>query len=194
MAELRGVYGIFRHQDDLIQAASQVNKRNYSDWDCFTPYPVHGLDDAMGLSRSWIPWVTLVAGLTGTVTAIVLQVVIMVYNWPMNFGGRPFLSFPDFVPIMFELTVLFGGLATWACVFVSQGMPTLNPTIIDPRVGDDRFALYIGASNEKFDLVEVRAYLTQLGADEVCEHFDKDADSTQRLIDGVERAATGGAS
>ena len=56
MAELQGVYGIFRHQDDLIQAASQVNK-NYSDWDCFTPYPVHGLDDAMGLSRSWIPWV-----------------------------------------------------------------------------------------------------------------------------------------
>ena len=77
----------------------------------------------------------------------------MVYNWPLNFGGRPFLSFPDFVPIMFELTVLFRGLATWACVFVSQNAD-IEPNVIDPRVGDDRFALYIGASNEKFDLVE----------------------------------------
>ncbi len=194
MAELQGVYGLFRHQDDLLHAASKVNERNYEDWDCYTPYPVHGLDAAMGLSRSWIPWVTLIAGLTGTMTAICLQVGIMVFNWPMNFGGRPFLAFPDFVPIMFELTVLFGGLATWAAVFVSQGMPTLNPTIIDPRVGDDRFAVYVGAGNANFDAEEFRNFLTELGAEEVCDHYNKDADSTGHLVDGVEQAVTGGGS
>ena len=59
MSELKGVYGVFRHPDDLIHAAKKTTERDYKSWDCFTPYPVHGLDPAMGLSRSWLPWVTL---------------------------------------------------------------------------------------------------------------------------------------
>jgi hypothetical protein len=175
MSELRGVYGVFRHPDDIIHAAKKTTERNYNSWDCFTPYPVHGLDPAMGLSRSWLPWVTLAFALTGLTTAITLQVTVMAVNWPMNFGGRPFLAFPDFVPIMFELSVLFGGLATFFGVFISQGMPTLKPMIVDKRFTDDRFGLWIGADNEGFDLEEVKAFIQDLGADEVLEHREEQA-------------------
>ena len=91
----------------------------------------------------------------------------------MNFGGRPFLAFPDFVPIMFELSVLFGGLSTFFAVFLSQGMPTLKPMIVDKRFTDDRFGLWIGADNEGFDLDEVKAFIQELGADEVLEHREE---------------------
>ena len=89
MSELKGVYGVFRHPDDLIHAAKKTTERDYDSWDCFTPYPVHGLDPAMGLSRSWLPWVTLTFAMIGLTTAITLQVSITTFNWPMNFGGRP---------------------------------------------------------------------------------------------------------
>ena len=170
MSELKGVYGVFRHPDDLIHAAKQTTARNYKSWDCFTPFPVHGLDPAMGLSRSWLPWVTLAFAMTGLTIAVTLQVSVMTYNWPMNYGGRPFLAFPDFVPIMFELSVLLGGLATFFGVFISRGMPTLKPMIVDKRFTDDRFGLWIGSDNEGFDAAEVKQFIQDIGAEEVHEH------------------------
>jgi hypothetical protein len=167
MAKVEGVYGLFAHPHDLIHAAEQARDRDYKDWDCFTPFPVHGLDAAMGLGRSWLPWVTLAFGLTGFCVAVSLQVGIMVFNWPMNFGGRPFLAFPDFVPIMFELTVLLGGLATFFTVFISGRMPNLKPRILDKRITDDQFALWISAENDGFNAEEVHRFIQSLGADEV---------------------------
>jgi hypothetical protein len=174
MAQLKGVYGVFRHPDDLIHAATRTNERAYKHWDCFTPYPVHGLDPAMGLTRSWLPWLAFGGGMTGLLIAITLQTVVMTMNWPMNFGGRPFFAFPDFVPIMFELTVLLAGLCTFFGVFLSQGMPTMAPLILDKRFTDDRFGLWIASDNDGFDLAEVKAFITDLGADEVHEHREED--------------------
>ena len=174
MANLKGVYGVFRHPDDLIHAATKTTERNYKTWDCFTPYPVHGLDPAMGMSRSWLPWVTLGFALTGVTIAVLLQVFVTTYTWPINFGGRPFLSFPDFVPIMFELAVLLGGLSTFFTVFLSQGMPNMKPMILDPRFTDDRFGLWISADNDNFDAAEIKEFLQGLGADEVHEHREEE--------------------
>ncbi len=181
---MAGVLGYFDDPTALVEATAKVREANYSSFDVFTPYPVHGLDAAQGLKRSPLPYVTFVAGATGFMLACILQGWTSVIDWPLNVGGKPFWSWPAFVPIMFELTVLLGGLATVGAMFVLNGLPNITKKAFDPSLTTNRFAILIEApvqvaSDEEeeekpksqnfkaFSEAEAADFLKKLGAKEV---------------------------
>jgi hypothetical protein len=172
---LAGVLAFFDTPDSLLAATAKVRAQNYEHWDVFTPYPIHGMDDAQGLRRSPIPYVTFIAGLTGCSVAFLLQYWTSAVDWPLNVGGKPFNSWPAFVPIMFELTVLFAGLCTAGAMFALNGLPNVSRKIFDPSLTRDRYAIVIeapkkasGSSRYKaFSEAEASQFLKQLGAKEV---------------------------
>jgi hypothetical protein len=168
MAKTMGVMAVFNNENDLIHAARAVRQKyNLKKYDAFTPYPVHGLDDAMGLKRSWLPWVTFIAGGTGTLTALALQIWTSAIDWPVNIGGKPLISLPAFIPITFELTVLFGGLATVGALFVVCGLPNLNPKVLHPGITNDKFVLYIPSDEAGFNEGDVTQFLRGLKPEQV---------------------------
>ena len=136
--QIAGVLGFFDDPQSLIDAMNQVREANYESFDAFTPYPVHGLDAAQGLKRSPLPYVTFVAGVTGFILAVTLQYWTSAVDWPLNVGGKPFFSWPAFVPIMFELTVLLAGLSTVAGMFVLNGLPNIKKKVFDPSLTCNR--------------------------------------------------------
>ncbi len=159
--EVKGIAAFFNHPDHLMYAAEQARKANYEIYDAYSPFPIHGMDDAMGLERSWLPWVTFGAGATGFSAAFGLQFGIMGFDWPMVFGGRPFIAWPSFVPILFELTVLFAGVTTAIVMLFAAGC-FRKPFIIDKDITNDQFVLWISADDEAFDIDDVIAFMKKL--------------------------------
>ena len=188
--QLAGVLGFYKDAQSLIAGMKKVRGANYKSIDAFTPFPVHGLDAAQGLKRSPLPYVTFAAGLTGFITACALQGWTSVIDWPLIVGGKPFWSWPAYVPIMFELTVLFAGLSTVGAMFLINGLPNQRRKVFDPSLTRDRFAIVIEAPQKRhvhdvddgdvdeeedlrsakfkpFDEKEAASFLKQAGADEV---------------------------
>ncbi len=143
---LAGVMGIYENPHILVEAMDQVRKANYRYFDAYTPYPVHGLDAAQGLKRSPLPFITFSAGLTGCILGFYLQYWTSVIDWPLIVGGKPMNSWPAFVPVMFECTILFAGLATVVGMFLLNRLPNQHRKAFDPRLTNDQFALVIEAS------------------------------------------------
>jgi hypothetical protein len=158
---IRGVAAFFDFPDDLMLAAAHTRDSKWNDFEAYSPFPIHGMDDAMGIGRSWMPWVTFGAGAAGLTTAISLQFGTMTFDWPMIIGGKPYAPWPSFVPVMFELTVLFAGCITALVMLIAAGC-FKRPLIIDPELTQDRFALWISAEDEAFDLDEVKAFMSGL--------------------------------
>ena len=165
-ANVAGVAAFFDHPEHLMYAASQARDAKFERFDAFSPFPIHGMDEAMGLGRSWIPWVTFSAGAAGLMTAASLQFGIMGFDWPMVYGGRPFFAWPSFVPIMFELTVLFAGVTTALVMLIAAGCFRKN-IIIDKDITNDRFALWIAADDKKFDREQVVEFMKSLNPTEI---------------------------
>lgn len=163
---VEGVAAFFGHPDHLLYAAAQTRDSEYEAFDAMSPFPIHGMDDALGVGRSWIPWVTFGAGCAGLMTAIGLQFGIMGFDWPMNFGGKPFIAWPSFVPIMFELTVLFAGVTTGLVMLKAAGCFT-KPFIIDTEITNDQFVLWISADDEHFDRDGVIEFMKELHPSEI---------------------------
>ncbi len=164
--ESKPLFGIVAEYDtptEIVRASKKVRDAGYSRWDTFTPFPVHGIDQAMGIKMTKLPWMVIVMAMVGLATAIWLQWWTNAVDYPWLISGKPFWSWPANVPIMFELTVLFSALTTLA------GMLTLNnlPLFSHPldvyerfrRVSDDKFFLVIEARDAKFDEVESRKLL-----------------------------------
>src|SRR5687767_984085 len=105
-----GVAGIWLDDHELVKAAAKVRAGGFQKWDAITPFPVHGLETAMGLPRSFIPYITFGAGLLGCLAGLGLTFWTSAVDWPINVGGKPFFSGPAFIPITFELTILFAAL------------------------------------------------------------------------------------
>ena len=158
--------GIFDSEEKLLTATHKARESGLGIYDCYTPYAVHGLDQAMGLPQTRLPWVSLLAGLTGLVTAITLQVWTSAYNWPINVGGKPFISVPAFVPISFELTVLFTGLGTTAFFLLYRGLKPTTATVLMSREGAtiDKFILAINSNEGTFSESQARQLLGAQGA------------------------------
>ena len=111
-----GVVGLYDSADDLIRAAAKVRDSGFKKWDCHTPYPVHGLDQAMGMKESPVPYVTLGTGLVGLLVAVALTGGLSALHYPIRIGGKALFSWQAFVPIYFELFVLFASIATMGSV------------------------------------------------------------------------------
>lgn len=159
--EVKGIAAYFNHPDHLMYAAEQARDADFEIYDAYSPFPIHGMDDAMGLERSWIPWVTFGAGVAGFSTAFGIQFGIMGFDWPMVFGGRPFIAWPSFVPILFELTVLFAGVTTAIVMLFAAGC-FRKPFIIDKDITNDQFVLWISADDKAFDIDDVIAFMKKL--------------------------------
>ncbi|MEO5968937.1 MAG: DUF3341 domain-containing protein [Bdellovibrionia bacterium] len=172
---LAGVIGFFDDPHALTKATEKVRDANYKDFDAYTPYPVHGLLTAQGLERSPLPFVTLGAGLTGCTLGFLLQYWTSAVDWPLNVAGKPFNSLPAFIPVIFELTILFSGLATVAAMFIINGLPNMKRKAFDPSITRDRFALVIeptetsGAKGKYKPFIESEAqeFLKKAGAKDV---------------------------
>ena len=148
-AHVDGIAAYFDYPGEFLEAAAAVRDDEFKNWDAFSPFPVHGIEDAMGIGRSWLPWVTFAAGLTGLVTANLLQFGTLTFDWPMIIGGKPYAPWPSFVPIMFELTVLIGGVTTALVMLIAAGC-FRKPRIIDPEITKDRFVIWIDAKDPSF--------------------------------------------
>ena len=162
-----GAVAYFKSPDAIVKAAKETRLKGFKNFDSYTPFPIHGMDEALGLKPSIVPWATLFCGLTGFITAVYLQVWTSAIDWPINVGGKPMVSWPAFIPITFELTVLLAGLGTAAFMFFLNGLPNGKPNPFDLRTTDDRFALYVPFEGQSVSQSEVEAFLKTLHAENV---------------------------
>lgn len=151
-------------EDTLFPAVDKVRHSGYKLHDVYTPFPVHGLDVAMGLKETDLHVAGFIFGLTGTSTAVGFMSWIFTSDWPINFGGKPNWSLPAFMPIVFELTVLFAavGMVLTYC-YLNQIMPGVKKHIFHPRQTDDYFVLVLEL-NEHTSEQEALAFLGTTGA------------------------------
>ena len=155
----------FLDEQALRDAVTRMRAHGYRIYDAYTPYPVHGLDELMGLRRSRLPYVSFAAGVVGLISALAFQFYAAVVDWPLNVGGKPANSTLAFIPITFELTILCAGLATAAALLVRCGLrPGARPALFAPGVTEDVFALVLRRRDATFDAGEARRLLMSSGA------------------------------
>ena len=160
----------FPQVDDLLRAVRKARRELFRVYDVFAPFPIHGLDDALGIRRTRLPWVTLFAALTGLTTAVVLQFYTNVLDWPLNVGGKPDNSTLAFIPICFELSVLFGGLGTVAALLLRARLyPGKKPWLVNPGITDDVLAVVLRRPSDDETHQRALALLQECGAASVTE-------------------------
>ena len=164
----KGVLGHFYEPDDALAAAAAVRAAGWTHFDMLTPFPVHGMDEAMGQKRSWMPWATGLLAIGGILFAQGLQNYVMVFDWPMNFGGKPHFSWPAFVPITFEAMVFWAALGTAFIAIVAGKRDSVpQPPVKATGATVDRFVVWIAATDPKWNPQEAERFVTSLGADRV---------------------------
>lgn len=168
-AEMRAaLMAEFDSEHALIDAIGAIKAKGYTELDAYTPYPTHHVEDAMKLPRSKVPLVVLLAGMTGASAAYFLQWYISVIDYPLDVGGRPTHAALSFVPITFEMGVLFAAFGAIISLFVFAGLPRLwHPVFAVPgfdRASIDRFWISIDVRDPKFDRDQTAADLTDAGA------------------------------
>ena len=155
----------------LYHACEQVRDAGYRKWDAHSPFPVHGLEKAMGLGRSRLPYVTLLFGLTGAIGGMTLQLWANGIAYPLVISGKPFFNWQPYVPITFECGVLLAALSTVFGMFAFNKLPMLfHPLFGVPRferVTDDTFFISVEAWDPKFDAAKTRGLLESTGAKRV---------------------------
>jgi Protein of unknown function (DUF3341) len=170
---LFGLMVSFDHPEALLDAARAAREAGYRRIDAYSPYPVEGLSEALELRQTRLPWIVLIGGVIGAVGGYIMQYYASVIDYPLNVGGRPLHSWPAFIPITFELTILA------AAVFAVLGMLALNglpqpyhPVFNVPEfelASRSRFFLTIEAADPQFNLEETRRFLESLGGESVSE-------------------------
>ena len=163
-----GVLAEFTTPAELYRACERVRDAGFTRWDAHTPFPVHGLERAMGLPRSPLPWIVLVMGLIGAALGFGLQWWVHASAYPLVISGKPFFSWPAFIPITFELGILFAALGAVFGMFGLNRLPMLHHPLfksrIFERVADDAFFISIESWDPQFDPSTTRKMLESLGA------------------------------
>ena len=176
-----GVFGLFPSPERIKKAAAAARDKGYTNFDCFTPFPVHGLEFDMGFQRSKVPYITFFAGLIGCVSAFLMQYAVHeqflwteflkaypnLNSYPLNIAGKPTYSWPAMVPIMFELTVLFGGHTTVAGLILLARMYRPSRRVLHPQITNDQFCLWIPSDSANYSKEGVESFLKELGASEI---------------------------
>ncbi|HEY6502696.1 MAG TPA: DUF3341 domain-containing protein [Chitinophagaceae bacterium] len=167
MSVKKFITGNFYDEEVLFPAVKKVRRAGYKIHEVFTPFPIHGLDKAMGLRDTSLHTAGFIYGITGTATAVGFITWALTIDWAINFGGKPFFSLPAWIPITFELTVLFAavGMVLTFC-YLCQLAPFVKKDHFNPRSTDDTFVMALEASDKTKD-EEVIAFLNNIGAKEV---------------------------
>jgi Protein of unknown function (DUF3341) len=166
MAHREVIYGLYDDEQDLLKAVKKANADHLHIMDVYSPFPVHGLDPLLGLEESRLHIAGFIYGMIGTLTAFISMTWIFTKDWPIIFGGKPYWSIPAFIPIVFELTVLFAcvGMVVTFYIVCGMGPGVTNPTL-DDRITDDKFCIAF----DKAHVAEgdAQSFFSNTGASEV---------------------------
>lgn len=167
---INGPYGLiaeFETTGDVMHAAESVRKAGYKHFEVHSPFPIHGMDKAVGARRSLLPFLVLGGGLTGCLFGLGLQLWTSMLDYPLNISGKPDASIPAFIPVTFELTILFSAFAAVFGMFAINLLPQLYHPLFKyerfNRVTQDRFFISIQARDENYDEQTTRELLESLG-------------------------------
>src|SRR5215467_13390297 len=170
----RRPYGLIAEFDDpgaLVAATAKARDAGYRRMDAYSPFPIEELHEAMGAHHSRLPLIVLIGGLVGCLTGFALQYWVSVITYPVNIGGRPFNSWPAFIPVTFECTILGASLAAVLGMLALNGLPMPYHAVFNvPRfalASRNRFFLCIESRDRQFDLDATRSFLESLGPREV---------------------------
>lgn len=160
------ILAIFDCEEKLLKGAFKASDKNIDMYDVYTPFPVHGLDDAMGIKRSILPYITFLAGAAGLALAMGFQIWTSAIAWPTIIGGKPFASIPAFIPITFEITVLLAAHTTVISFLVLNKLfPGRRPLILHEEQTCNKFVMAI--EKDKADFEQVSTLMKEQGAIEV---------------------------
>ena len=169
--KIYAVMGEFSDPHDLVHAGRKIREMGYTKIDAMSPFPVHGIDDAIGVPYSKLGWIVIPIGLSGTATALGLIYYVGALHDKFVIGGKPLFDFTFSIPVTFELTVLFSSFAAVIGMLALNGLPKLYHPALNyknaHRASDDRFLLVIEADDPKFDPQKSAEHLRSVGADEV---------------------------
>ena len=170
---LYGMMAEFDTPTDLVAAAERAHHAGYQKIDAYSPFPIEGLAEAIGFQKNRVPLVTLIGGIVGGLTGYLMQYWISASSYPVNVGGKPYHSWPAFIPVTFELTILFAGISAVLGMLALNGLPMpYHPVFNVPafaRASRDRFFLCIEAADPRFDREGTRRFLEGLHSREVSE-------------------------
>jgi len=163
LSPLHGTVAEFDTPDGLLRAANAARQAGYKKMDAYSPFPIHGLSEAIGYHHNTVPWLMALGGLTGTVTGLTLEWYTASIDYPLDIGGKPLLSLPMFFVVMFELTILFSAFAGFFGMWILNGLPRLHHPIFSAqnfeRATQDRFFLCIEAADPKYEPEAVQSLL-----------------------------------
>ncbi len=176
-------HGLLAEFDDphaLVAGCARVRDAGYRRWDAHTPFPIHGMDAAMGIRGTRLPWIILAGGLTGMTLALLMIWWMNAHDYPIIISGKPLFAWQAAVPVTFELTVLFSALATFFGMWGLNGLPRLHHPLFSSerfaRATADRFFIVIEKDDPRFDREQTRALLESLGGLAVEEVHDQAED------------------
>ena len=160
------VYGLYDDEEVMMNAVKKANSDHLEIMDVYSPFPVHGLDPLLGLAESRLHIAGFIFGSLGTLTAFLGMTWIFTKDWPIIFGGKPYWSVPAFIPITFELTVLFASIGMVVTFYTICGMgPGVTNTYLDDRITDDKFCIAFNKSD--VDSSAAESFFSETGASEV---------------------------
>jgi len=172
-SHIYGVIGEFGTPKELLHAVEKVREAGYRRFDAFAPFPVEGLSEALGLKRNLVPAITLLGGRGGIIKKIFFQYWAMAITYPLNIGGRPLNSWPAFIPVTFELTILGASLAAVFGMLALNKLPQPNHPVFNvhrfTHASSDRFFVCIESKDRKFDLAECARLLQEVRAHHITE-------------------------
>lgn len=170
-ANLYGLMAQFETAEELIEATRSAYSAGYRKMDAYSPYPVEGLAEALGMKHTWLSMIVLTGGVLGALTGFGMQVYASVFSYPINVGGKPWFSWPAFIPVTFELMVLFAAIFAVLGMFALNGLPQPYHPVFNverfSQASRDSFFLAIEADDPKFDFDETQKFLESLHSTEV---------------------------
>lgn len=169
--KLHGIMAEFDTATELVDAARLVRDAGYVRTDAFSPFPLHEIDEALGIKRSILPFLIFGGGITGLMAGLGLQYFVHVIDWPIIVGGRPHFSLPAFIPPAYELTILFSAFTAVFGMLFMNGLPSpYHPVFNVPRFAlatREKFFLIIEATDPNYDYEKTRSFMEGLGGQEV---------------------------
>lgn len=176
--KLYGILAEFANPAKLMKAARLTNRAGYTKFDAYSPFPIHGMDQAMGLKESKLGWIVLSHALVGFAGGLALQIWSNSIIYPINIGGKPFMNLPAYVPVTFELTILLSAFAAVFGMFFLNNMPRHHHPLFNSgnfeRVTDDKFFICIEASDDIFSEKEAEKFLKEAGATNIEKIYDQE--------------------
>lgn len=168
---LYGILAEFDTTTEIVEAARKVRDAGYIKTDAFSPFPIHEMDEALGIKRTILPYLVFGGGIVGLLTGFGLQIFVHAIDYPLNVGGRPYISIPSMIPPSYELTILFAGFAAVFGMLFLNGLPMpYHPVFNVPRFAlatREKFFLLIESRDPKFDYEETKNFMQSLNPQEV---------------------------